>query len=202
MRPLLPRVLTGLRARLVIGFLHRGGDRAGVDVRDAAAPARRLLRPAGAARTWAAGRAQVADLRSHGSCATSRPVARRPRPILQPTEPLTRRAGVRRRARTPDAGFVNELLPTSPRPTSPSRSRTDPEHPDQIVYQRRRAASRRMRASPASSARTYPGRRRPFTFSDQFWTQRRRGGAAAAGHGHPVRSVHVPRADARRPSSA
>ena len=173
MRRLVPRFLTGLRARLVIGFL--------VVVTIALflvlATLPRLLdgffeqqtrqdlnRRAGVASLLVT--TELLRYQTGGGGA--------PRPILQPTEPLTVADGVRQTLGGPDEGFLQDLARVVEANVTVTIAE-GPDAPDNILLEQ---------AAPISDEFLRPGQQRepvsqssePYRLPDFFWTQ---GGAGA-----------------------
>ena len=178
---LIPRLMTGLRARLVIGFLIVVAIALALmfatlprllDGYFAQQAREDLGRRTGEIRLLITGR--LLQYQSAGVEA--------PRPILQPTEPLSVASGLRESLGTAEGGYVFELARDIAQANVTVTIAPDSEHADQIAYQL---------DVPLSDAYARPGQQREpivgdaytFDFPDRFWTQ---GGAAA-----PQRLVSV-----------
>jgi signal transduction histidine kinase len=170
----LPRFMTGLRARLVIGFLLVVAFVLALmfatlprllDGYFAQQVREDLGRRSGEIRLIISSRLLL--YQSAGVEA--------PRPILQPTDPLTVAPGLRDSLGTPEDGYVFGLARDIAQANVKVTIAPDQDHADQIVYQL---------DVPLSDAYAQPGQQREpivgeaytFEFSDLFWTQ---AGAAA-----------------------
>jgi signal transduction histidine kinase len=105
-----------------------------------------------------------------------------PRPILQPTDPLTVAPGLLDSLGTPEDGYVFELARDIAQANVAITIAPDQEHADQIVYRLYVPLSDQY-AQPGQQRESIQGDAYTFTFSDLFWTQ---AGAAA-----PQRLVSV-----------
>jgi two-component system sensor histidine kinase BaeS len=182
---LLPRVLTGLRARLVIGFLIV----VAIVLALMFATLPRLLdgyfaqqaREDLGRRSGEIRLIMISRLLLYQSAGVEAP-----RPILQPTEPLSVAPGLADSLGTPDAGYVFELARDIAQADVTVTVAPDQEHPDEVVY-RLDVPLPNQYAQPGQQRESIQGDPYTFTFSDLFWTQ---AGAAA-----PQRLVTVTLSD-------
>ncbi|MDL2335942.1 MAG: HAMP domain-containing sensor histidine kinase, partial [Chloroflexota bacterium] len=182
---LLPRVLTGLRARLVLGFLIV----VAIVLALMFATLPRLLdgyfaqqaREDLGRRSGEIRLIMISRLLLYQSAGVEAP-----RPILQPTEPLTVAPGLADSLGTPAAGYVFELARDIAQANVTVTVAPDQEHPDQVVY-RLDVPLPDQYAQPGQQRESIQGDAYTFTFSDLFWTQ---AGAAA-----PQRLVTVTLSD-------
>ncbi|HUP83705.1 MAG TPA: HAMP domain-containing sensor histidine kinase [Candidatus Limnocylindria bacterium] len=171
---LLPRILTGLRARLVLGFLLV----VAIVLALMFATLPRLLdgyfaqqaredlgRRSGEIRQLVIGRLSL--YQSAGVAA--------PRPILQPTDPLTVAPGLLDSLGTSTDGFIFDNARTIAQANVTITIAPDEFHPDQIVY-RLDVPLPDEYAQPGQQREQIVGDAKSFTFSDLFWSQ---SGAAA-----------------------
>ena len=130
---LLPRFMTGLRARLVLGFLIVVAIVLALmfatlprllDGYFAQQSTEDLGRRTGQVYVYVA--AKLLDYQL--------PPGQAPRPILQPTDPLSVAPGVRSALGTEDSGLVLDLTRTIAQADITITIASDREHPDQIVY--------------------------------------------------------------------
>ncbi|MEA2676270.1 MAG: two-component system, OmpR family, sensor kinase [Chloroflexota bacterium] len=166
---LLPRVLTGLRARLVLGFLLV----VAIVLALMFATLPRLLdgyfaqqvREDLGRRSGEIRQIVISRLTLYQSAGVEAP-----RAILQPTDPLTVAPGLAESFGTAEDGYVFDSARTIAQANVTITIAPDQEHADQIVYRL---------AVPLPDEYAQPGQQREaiigdaytFTFSDRFWTQ-------------------------------
>jgi signal transduction histidine kinase len=180
MRRLIPRVLTGLRARLVIAFvavvstalvLVLASLPRLLDGYFAQQSTDDLGRRTNIVRTFVIN--EIAKYQFGGTGA--------PRPILQPTEPLTASDGLRATLGTPDHGWVFDVAGLSAQANVTVTIAVDRQHPDQIAYE--------LYVPFPDELRTEGQQREPisadtqFLIEDSWWTQ--------AASGAPLRYVTI-----------
>ncbi|MEP7157850.1 MAG: HAMP domain-containing sensor histidine kinase [Chloroflexota bacterium] len=177
---LISRFVTGLRARLVIGFLIVVAIVLSLmfatlprllDGYFAQQSAEDLRLRAGQVQVFLAG--QLVDYQL--------PQGQAPRPILQPTDPLTVAPGVYEALGNASDGFLLQLVRTIAQADITVTIAADPDHPEQVVYEQ---------FVPAPDDVAQPGQQREslvtertFEINDLYWTQ--------AGAGAPPRLVTV-----------
>ncbi|CAN5818457.1 hypothetical protein BH24CHL5_BH24CHL5_09420 [soil metagenome] len=180
MQRLIPRFLTGLRARLVLSFLLvvsialllvLASLPRLLDGYFAQQSSEDLERRAGEIRLLV-----INKLLNYQNTGTGSP-----RPILQPTEPLSAADGLRSELGTPEGGYVFELARDIALANVTVTIAADRDHPDQIAYQ--------LYVSLPDEFGREGQQREPiaeevtFEYPDLFWTQ--------AGAGAPERLVVV-----------
>ncbi len=182
---LLPRFLTGLRARLVIGFLIV----VAIVLALMFATLPRLLDGYFAQQVREdLGRrsGEIQLIMSSRLLLYQSAGVEAPRPILQPTDPLSVAPGLRDSLGTAEAGYVFELARDIAQANVTVTVAPDQEHADQIVYQLDVPLPDAY-AQPGQQREAIVGDTRTFFFPDRFWTQ---AGAAA-----PQRLVTVTLSD-------
>ncbi len=180
MRRLIPRFVTGLRARLVLAFVAV----VAIALVLVLATLPRLL-------DGYFGQQSTADLTRRTNIVRSFVITKlfeyrsvgtdAPRPILQPTEPLTASDGLRAALGTADQGFLRDVVELSAQANVTVTIAVDRDHPDQIAYEL---------YVPFPDELATEGQQRelilfqsPIEIEDSFWTQ--------AGAGAPLRWVTV-----------
>ena len=192
MRRFIPQVFSGLRARLVVGFLVV----VAIALALMFATLPRLLDGYFAQQSTDDLQLRAGQVRAFVSRELANYVfggGAAPRPILMPTEqPVI--ADEVRQTLSPESAFMTQLLPIARADISISIA-IDAEHPDQVAY---------SVVAPFSDERAESGQQREPISADAVFQNSRsilvavgRRRAAAAGDGHPVRSVHLPRPDPR-----
>jgi two-component system sensor histidine kinase MtrB len=178
---LLPRFMTGLRARLVLGFLLV----VAIVLALMFATLPRLLdgyfaqqaREDLGRRSGEIRQLVISRLLLYQSAGVEAP-----RPILQPTDPLTVAPGLRDSFGTSEDGYVFESARDIAQANVSITIAPDQEHADEIVY-RLDVPLPDQYAQPGQQRESIVGVPYTFTFSDLYWTQ---AGAAA-----PQRLVSV-----------
>ena len=168
MRRLIPRFVTGLRARLVIAFLIVTA----ISLALVVATLPRLLddyftqqlRADLQRRAGSVGVSVVADLLNYRDGG-----GEAPRPILVPTEPLSASDGLRAVLGAADSGNIRDLAQIVAQANVTISIAVDREHPDQIAYELfvplpDEFAQEGQQREPYSAEAS-------FLFPDTFWTQ-------------------------------
>lgn len=111
------------------------------------------------------------------------PPGEAPRPILQPTDPLSVAPGLRDALGNTDSGFVRDLARTIARADIAIEISESPEHPEAVVYRLDVPVPDDVGQSGQQRESLSSNPPRTFEIADTFWTQ--------AGAGAPQRLVTV-----------